>query len=816
MKPIYRFKLKSASGITNPAFPLYKDDLTLDYELQQNERFYRAKLGGKIIFAGADYTRIMNDDFVNKFTLIIEVSNNNGQMFTECYRGDFYKTDCKFDLDAQTIEVTPTPVDDYVEVLAGMEKEFNLIDLKPEIEKVTMFKRPLVQLYVPGESVVSCFLSNMSWEQDCDVVTNENDLSGKYFFTQIDQRQIVSVSGSQDVPRIFMGDIPDTLTTPFSFESGGFVFRMYSVRTSVSTRYYWEIVRNDVIMWRDDSTIAPSAVPYEVRLQPMTSTHREVIYVRIYQQRIYSRFLLDTETFLGQSTHALLPEDMCGNNRNYRRATGFSESGLIYYSSNTSSEPTEYGIRQPGEYWTRPETGQAGLTLYPVGRSHWLDMSIWFAGSPYSGIYEDEGTKAYTLQDAYPLSSVISVILQKIAPGITHEATMEYSRFLYADINPISYQSFRLMLTPKSNVLAGDYTQPAQKAPITLKTITDMLKSCFRAYWYIEDGKFKIEHIKYFRNGGSYVGSPDISHDLTTEVAIRNGKPWSFGTKQYEFSKVTMPERYQFGWMDDATKMFDGYPIEVVSPFVNRGNIEEITVNNFSSDVDYMLLNPSAFSQDGYALLGTKTVSMLSNVFGSRIITIQASGDWYNWIIGEPVIGTKTGFRVEVLTGSLHVVYSGNGAARAIGDYGVGVHDVYIDINILGGILIMQNTTGYTNTRFTILNRYGNNALPIVNTIIDGVEYITQNGYVSFAYLAPNFYLYDLPSYDVIINNRNYVALGITREKKQTIKFPMLNAPDVRKLIKTDIGDGQIEKISVNLSSRNANATLMFDTYTDE
>jgi len=36
--------------------------------------------------------------------------------------------------------------------------------------------------------------------------------------------------------------------------------------------------------------------------------------------------------------------------------------------------------------------------------------------------------------------------------------------------------------------------------------------------------------------------------------------------------------------------------------------------------------------------------------------------------------------------------------------------------------------------------------------------------------------------------------------------------PDMVKLIKTQLGNGTIQKISINLSSRNAKATLKYDT----
>lgn len=68
-----------------------------------------------------------------------------------------------------------------------------------------------------------------------------------------------------------------------------------------------------------------------------------------------------------------------------------------------------------------------------------------------------------------------------------------------------------------------------------------------------------------------------------------------------------MPERYQFSWMDDVTEPFTGYPIVMRSNFVKQDKIEEISVNNFSTDIDYMILRSDEFSKDGFALMETIT-----------------------------------------------------------------------------------------------------------------------------------------------------------------------------------------------------------------
>lgn len=820
MNPIYKFELATEyNGVTNnyAVYPLRKADLAKDYELQQNEKFYRAKLSGKLLFSRADYAIIANARFETKFTLVLSISWNNGQTWAEYWRGEFWKTDCKFDADAQTAEVTPAPIDDYTNVLAGMEKEYNLIDLKPAIEQLTITKRPLIQMYVVGESVVSCFLSGMYWEQDCDTVTNENDLVNTYHFALNSSRtggQQVSGTGVAD--GLWQnGESPDGLYewTYETKEEGGesesapetFVYT-YLTRKADNVRLFAN--RN----YQSAATGSFSMYRYgDEYMQPVASVVLSTIMV-------YARYLLDVDTIAGKNTYPIPANDIVENNRNYRRAIGYGVRDVVYYSTNTTTTPTEWGIKQPGVYWQQPYSIY-GTQFYPIGRSHWGDFSIWFAFSELDDILEKSGRKEYKLKDAYPLHSVISVLLGKIAPGITHEPTTEYSQFLYDQNNPISGDVFNLYITQKSNILAGDYSQPAQKAPITLKMVTDMLRDCYRAYWYVEDGKFKIEHIQWFKNGGRYTGRPAISHDLTVEKVTRNGKAWAFGTSQYEYNKPTMPERYQFGWMDDVTRAFEGYPIEILSKYVTPGNIEEINVSNFTTDIDYMLLNPGACSKDGFALMAAVPRQLVTP--DSSFSTVEI-GRKYN--LKYTLTNTQVGEGITIQFES-----RGDGGACEIAFLNasgnkitsIGVFDSESLKTMVYSAIIPTNATQIGFRQITRLGSaeikmvsiQGSKELPFTERTIDGTTYINQNGLLAFIDLQPKYYIYDLPAYQIRINDEQGVAYGITREKKQTLRMPVVDDPIPTQLIKTFLGMGQVEKISVNLSSRNANVTLMYDTH---
>ena len=129
-----------------------------------------------------------------------------------------------------------------------------------------------------------------------------------------------------------------------------------------------------------------------------------------------------------------------------------------------------------------------------------------------------------------------------------------------------------------------------------------MLRDVFRCYWYIDGSALRIEHVKFFDNGLSY-SAAGVGADLTTLSVLRTGKTWGWCTSKYKFDKQSLPARYQFAWMDEVTRQFNGQPIDIVSQFVQKDQVEQIQVVQFTSDVDFMRSNPGGCSKDGFALL---------------------------------------------------------------------------------------------------------------------------------------------------------------------------------------------------------------------
>lgn len=815
MNPIYKFQL-SAGADTRQAFPTYRDDLAIEYALEQNQEFYRGKLSGKLTFLRDDYIFIRAKAFDTQFNIVIYISYDAGKTWTEYWTGEFWKTDCAFNEDDQTVTVTPNVNDRYNAVLAGLDKEYNLIDLVPAIQPIKLDKRPMIQVYVPGQSVLGCFLSGMWWEQECTAVDNESDLESKYHFQfNKGQRQInVTQTGGPELPDIFFGQIPQDHLTNYEFVNGGYKFKYTWTLQSQYVTVDFEIFRvsDSVKLWvyNYQGQRPPTAYPLTVTLEPVSGTDATgTVELFIHDVKVYCRYVTDVE----QGTYQIEHDDLVENNRNYRRVVQYYLPDTIWFSDYLSTSPTKWGIYQPGLYFDDGIPSHAGVgETFPIARTSWGRISLWFIFSSVDIYVEEEWRKRYILKDAFPIWSVISVLLAKIAPGITHEESVDYSRFLYG-VNPLETIDQRLFIAPKSNVISAGYDEPARKAKITLKQVLDTLRDCFRCYWFIdEQNRFRVEHIAYFMRGGTYDYSEDVIEiDLTQQRVTRNGKPWSYVSNKYEYDKPDMAARYQFEWMDDVTEPFEGHPIDIVSKYVNPENTEQISISQFTSDVDYVLLNPGAVSKDGFVLLGATKINL---------ITPDTSFTQTPFVrmIDRMMVGEKISFKIEV-TSSL----SGKFLAVSFVDANQQVINTFVNGIIppgasehSGSVIVPEGAAGLQFSSNGIMNVkllsvLGDYELPYINFYYNNTNHYLQNGWVSFMFLQ-KYYMYDMPASSVEINGVQQLVRGMKKLKTQTIKFPVLKEPNFLSLVKTELGDGVIQKMSVNLSSRSANTTLKYDT----
>lgn len=591
-------------------------ELKRKFGKENQQEFFRESIEGSLTLIGADYLLVKNASIEDILYLQIE-QKDKGQLSTQyqvIFEGYFSKTDCEIDSDNRTCKVKISPRDEYTDIMKGIENKYDLIKLAPALSQIGISKRPIVQVYIAGASTISNYLAGTNYETEVfNVVTDNKELTDKNFFAFFAAYNEIEVKA---VPyQFFNGKYYGTngtytkLDGNFSIKwtlSEGLNIGFLHLENKEGTILY----RSDKINWSDKSYyyIDVSEITF-TRIVDDPTLPQKFGGNTVLLQKLFQRMLLNLPELDGKPTGKLSSEDVYPTNSNYMYAAPL-KGNYFYTSTKVQNEPTEYGVNDEGKYFTDnfvPAVAGTGK-LYPVCRSRWGNMSIWFEFDLSYAPLEERARKEYVLRDSFAIQDAIRALIKQIDPTLTHEATEEYSKFLYAANNPISGAPFKVFITQKSNILKGEYDRPAKKAETTLSDIMKMLRDTMKLYWFIDGDKFRIEHISYFMNGGSYTGSGTVGIDLTKLRYVKSGQLMTWKTNTVKYDKTDLPSRFEFSWMDDTTNTFAGFPIDVKSNYVQEGKKEEIRVSNFSSDVDYMLLSPGDFSQDGFALLGATQV----------------------------------------------------------------------------------------------------------------------------------------------------------------------------------------------------------------
>ena len=608
--PKYKFYISKNNGDKVEVRPHYKE-LNKKYAKESGQEFFRISLDGKINLFGSDYEIISQSNIEDQLIFIVDKYNNTSKKWVEYYRGEFSKTDCKFDHDKKKCELKTTAVDGYTEVMNKYENTYDLIKLAPEISKINLHKRSLMQVYISGANSISNFFGGIYWEDDVNEAIDDHDtLVNKYYFSYIKAGNEFYVRGAgiSDVNGVYAGT-----NGYWSCWNG---YTCYMGTDTPMTKAYIYIKRNSngavlyqsVKRWMFTNAGNCYIGHENIEMVNVSNPSDKFTIESPFLYHIYQRLLCDVDTISDsegvKNTYNLPSDDFVTDNRNYKKCIGLT-GGLFFCTSRTVTEPTKYGLNDYGEYFTNefiPASAGIGRPL-PISKNSWANASLWYVYDSYYEYFEERLRKQYTLKDSYSIGAAIKAILKKIDPNITHEPTSEYSQFLYGSSNPLGMERFYVYITQKTNILKGDYDRPAQKAEASLEELMKMLRDCFRCYWYIEDNKFKIEHIYFFMNGGSYSGKSNYQLDFTKLTDQFNKKLSSYFQSEIEYDKSDLNQRYEFAWMDDVTDLFGGNTIDVKSNYIQKDKTEEINIGQFSSDVDYMLFNPSNFSEDGFALL---------------------------------------------------------------------------------------------------------------------------------------------------------------------------------------------------------------------
>lgn len=754
------------------------------YKKETGQVFFRNSLEGSIKIFGADFDFINSQSLETKYVLI--VTNADGKVLA---LNSFAKTDCKLDTTRHSIELKLSSIDRYSKLMNKYDNTYDLIKLSPAITPLTLTKRLLYQFYIQGANSVSCYANGTYWEQDVnEAIDDANALRNKYYFAENFTKQEIVIEKEQS--EYFAGTyIRDESYNGYKWvhtTKSNLVFWLDPLSDSEKANYnkaawpYGSILnaatgshptnttgesRNSLywIRFNDTKTFGSLNTPnlksksvyctsyankkfdgvfnsgsgadYKLN-KVLDNTYAFNLRDCLIDYAIWGRILADVDTAIEQSTgqtktlYDLPKDDFVSERVNYRKCIGLI--GLqVKQTGYTVTHPTKYGRNDSGAYFTNNFVNAFTKTEHmpvPISRSSWANTSLWAIIPDTWSIFENQFRLEYILKDAFSLADVIKALLHKIDPLVKFEATAEYSKFLYGgdtstpiipfDGSRVGYVPF---IAPKSNVLKGNYDQAAQKAEITFEQVMNMLRDCFRCYWYIDSNNhLRIEHISYFMKGLSYT-SPNIQFDLTKKYDKFNNKAILYAQEATSYNKDDLSSRYEFNWMDDSTDTFDDMEVNVNSVYIQSDKTEEINSEVFSTDIDLMLYAPDKFSNDGFVL-------MMANKDTGKVPIAAVSG-------------------------------------------------------------LRDDEYAYTYS-----------ATP-------------QNYLCSWLYLA-RYYMLDMPAYHIEYTRAPladaYRVTGIKQFKQQDIEFQTSKKTDLNKAIKTSVGTGIIDSLSVNIDTQLISATLVY------
>lgn len=622
----YRWGFIDENDTFTECYPIVEDSTAITYAQQAEEIFYRAKLNGSLDFR-FEFADILAQGYNVEHVVVLQWYDADNDVWGEIWRGRFSLTDCTIDYDSNTISVEPETIDRYTKILDDWKKEYNLVKLAPAMQPVDILIRPLIQMYEIFDSKISNYVGNYYWEANCTPV-ERNDIDNYKFGLQ--QQYISAVITYADnaysgtpyayrggktiayVGEVIYGGLPQENTRVYGQYWDGASWQTDTLRVRVAqmTTYTYFLFfglpetsgENQQKLFQANYIAygmgtAPEIVDIYAPLVAEAQSQWDMICMRILCQTELSSITIQGNTY---TLDDIPSNDMAGSNLNYNKVF-YAPIAEIKISGDVQDEPTQWGKTINDKYFVKP-TDSLGLRWMPVGQSLWRYFSVWYRITNVSmmNTINNQLTAYQTIADSYRLDKAAMKLLEKA--GWT--GTYWISRALAGNNDYVGDSSFIPVITPKSNVISSYYNSPAQNAPISLEKIFTMLKQAYRCYWYIDDNNnIHVEHISYFDNGYSYTESaPSVLIDLESVMHTNTKEHKAYGQNKVSFDKDNMPDQFTFGWMDEQTTPFEGYPINCLDKYVNKGVEEQNTIGSFDTDVDFVLSSPNDVTKDGFFL----------------------------------------------------------------------------------------------------------------------------------------------------------------------------------------------------------------------
>ena len=316
-------------------------------------------------------------------------------------------------------------------------------------------------------------------------------------------------------------------------------------------------------------------------------------------------------------------DELTGSNYNVYYMLTSDMEGCCKVSTRVGTTENRWGIKYDGTRWYCPPDDTH--EWQPVCSGAWRHTrSLWVRGDLLEGIATSgstamvRGVKSLVYAgressvDFYAVGDAVKALLAEVDDSIVFEKDEAHSQFLFAQQNPVSgNRQYGYYITPKSNALQIAYDYPAWKSQVTLGDVLDMLRRVFNCYYdlYKSGGEWhlRIEHVAFYMNGLTYTaGSAEVDEvDLGAWYDVRSRRQLSMNTSRWEYDSAGQASRYEFGWMDTQSEVFNGQAIVVPESYriFTEDKTEKMDNDMVSADIDFMLSNPGECSSDGLAIV---------------------------------------------------------------------------------------------------------------------------------------------------------------------------------------------------------------------
>ena len=894
----YRFILTykptdSETTATRTCFPLHGDDLSISIDRAEGEWYYTRNLDGKLVFTGGDYDWIMGQEFDGTFTLDIKESHDNGATFFDYFTGTFSRASLEIDQDNKqaTLNGLKEGVEDLIK--NGKNEDYDLMKLIPDsyAKEVQGQVPPALALLdehstktKPSISDIFCDSAMQSggynedteifWAKDKNMYVNPN---GRLQQIVAEAKVIVRNNSFSHLGGLYTGIVgyatlsqhgtPQNPDVDYYINStvgelrnqGNFILELslYHHNPPSSIEAFIAISLGGTVVAYYSIGNMGSDYPERYWFSPMyikvSGTQYSIFdTIEIKFHYIYSSLL--TQSAEGVQENILDTGDY------YQGIAPFQGSGLTIM-------PTIRTVEQPNGHRLLPGTGEQGTTpqyyapptdndgWIPLAEDNWDYASMWYKIVPSvaNGLLDPAKFGSFRWTRCWTIGTCIQFLLKRITNDkVVFSESTDYSQFLYGNPNPVEgHEPFQWLVTQKSNVMHPAATGAA-RCIVRLDWFLELLRNAFNCYYWFErrnDGRydFRIEHVEYFRRGGTYTQNTqdDPPLDLTrlkpVRNFLRNGQPakrYADQTNKYTFDLDGMVEKYTYSWQGDGgSDDFKGNPMYFRAGWIEKGSSEDHQVDNIFADLGWLMLNAgtdtaSSKNYDGLFIFGgyraDGTLNWRENTAPALRYPPLASGShivalydiWLTAPEGDVINVTLR--NTDTMTDETITSITSTGRPQAL--------SLMVDELLIGGSWVLFIDFGNSWQQVVVhrVHALTGNVyyVPNVDNLLRDDDSKLQNGVLAWPWLQCEYLHYDIPAAkwtykkDEYTDNPDLVWESdgtIKMVKKQNLAVvPVPDASTEDAIIgimgvRTGLGIGIIDNAKINLSSRNAEMTIIYD-----